>query len=108
MAFQNTIARAPELNEQLLGKSINSAGPELKDFYADPHGSSHTTGATPFTRSFAAWERTKGIRMDLSIRPMSISLASGQVVALFELDAISGIFEWNIARCQWCAVAHGG
>lgn len=96
MAFQNTIfPRAPELHEQLLAKSISSAGPESKDVYADPLGPSHTTGATPFTRSFAAWERTKGIRMDLSIRPMSISLASGQVVALFELEAITGIFEWN-------------
>lgn len=33
--------------------------------------------------------------MDLSLSPMSIILASGQVAALFELEAISGIFEWN-------------
>lgn len=56
---------------------------------------STATGASPFTRSFTAWERTKGVRMDISIRPIALSLASGQVVALFNLETVTGSFEWN-------------
>lgn len=91
-AFQNTTEFSTDLS-QLLPPAVASS--DLKEFYTDGRTSSHAAGTTPFSRSFVAWERTKGVRMDLSIRPMSISLVSGQVVFLFQLEAITGIFEWN-------------
>lgn len=92
MAFQNTTESQTDLS-QLLPPAIGAS--DLKEFYADRRTPSHVAGATPFSRSFIAWERTKGVRMDLSIRPMCLSLVSGQVVALFQLEAVTGIFEWN-------------
>lgn len=79
-----SLSRLPSLTGDGIGKSTIS----YQENVAAP-------GATPFTRSFAAWERTKGVRMDVSIRPISLSLASGQVVALFDLETVTGVFEWN-------------
>lgn len=92
MEFQN-MKEATSGLEPMLPPAVG--GEEGKEMYTDGKGMSQAAGATPFSRSFAAWERTKGVRMDLSIRPMSISLVSGMVVTLFQLEAITGIVEWN-------------
>lgn len=95
MAFQHTAIDLADLNDTY---PIDMTLPKNSDVGDNPAGiESHPQigGATPFTRSFAAWERTKGVRMDLSIRPMSIILESGEVVARFDVEAITGICEWN-------------
>lgn len=92
MAFQNINLESQEAEMKLSGHT----SADSKVLTANPSHSKANPGAgTPFTRSFAAWERTKGVRMDISIRPMSFSLSSGQVVALFDVETITGIFEWN-------------
>lgn len=95
MAFQNTGTLPTDFNEQHLGSTSRPKNSDQRELYLGGQNLSQATGATPFTRSVAAWERTKGVRMDVSIRPMSISMASGQVVARFDVEAITGIFEWN-------------
>lgn len=96
LAFQNTSTSLPAKDSSspsLLGSHLNNDG---KQAIPEPgRNGTGNIGSTPFTRSIAAWERTKGVRMDISIRPMSLSLASGQVVAVFDVDTITGIFEWN-------------
>lgn len=89
MAFQNL----PEnTTEQHVPESVHQRNP-------CPESSSESSvdevAGAPLTRSFAAWERTKGVRMELSIRPMSLSLVSGPAVALFHVQAVTGVFEWN-------------
>lgn len=93
LAFQN-VSVAPEGFGSVLPTSTFSAPVSSTQEEGNDLPSSQVSGA-PFTRSFAAWERTKGVRMDISIRPMSLSLASGQVLALFDVDTLTGIFEWN-------------
>lgn len=97
LAFQNTAGTS-----DTFASSVNFPQMELPGGHAGVDGSSNEhknepppSGATPFTRSYAAWERTNGVRIEISIRPTSLSLASGQVVALFDVETITGIFEWN-------------
>ena len=74
-AFQNTASVNHETSKQYLGKPISATAPVAVDFEAQ--GQAQSSGPTPFLRSFTARERTKGVRMDLSLLPMSIILASG-------------------------------
>lgn len=46
-------------------------------------------------RSLVAWEHTSAVRMEYSLRPMSVGLVSGDVMAAFETECISGIITWN-------------
>eukprot|EP00178_Gracilaria_changii_P013066 TRINITY_DN3680_c0_g1_i1.p1 TRINITY_DN3680_c0_g1~~TRINITY_DN3680_c0_g1_i1.p1 ORF type:complete len:3545 (-),score=338.50 TRINITY_DN3680_c0_g1_i1:3407-14041(-) len=89
MEFQNLPSNVtePRIQEDTRLSNPDRELPYQKD--SDP------VPGTPLTRSFAAWERTKGVRMEVSIRPMSLSLVSGPVLALFHLQAVTGIFEWN-------------
>ncbi|KAI0567471.1 hypothetical protein FGB62_2g10 [Gracilaria domingensis] len=89
MAFQNLPA-TPGDSRLHDSTRLGNPDPDLP-YREDPD----PVPGTPLTRSFAAWERTKGVRMELSIRPMSLSLVSGPVVALFHLQAVTGTFEWN-------------
>lgn len=95
MAFQNV---SPEYSEEwsetekqpTMSTSLNFSG--SIEAAGQPI---YTQGSTPFSRSVTAWERTKRARMDISIRPMSLSLVSGQVALVFDVETITGIFEWN-------------
>lgn len=96
LAFQNTASVATERFESCLSlpnviSNFNPLEPE--------HGSTNNTepshDESPFTMSILAWERTAGVRMDISICPLALSLASGQVVALFRVDTLNGVLEWN-------------
>lgn len=98
LAFQHKGVDANEAFDSQVSlprmSSTRSAAIDIRSY--NIHGNTNSnTGASPFTRSFAAWERTKGVRMDISICPISMSLASGQVVALFNLDTVTGVIEWN-------------
>lgn len=93
MAFQNRglpqheIPAVPLIADHIDDRSAGS----LRAFTAPREAEA----GAPFIRSFAAWERTKAVRMECSVRPMSIRLVSGDVVATFDISVISGIFEWN-------------
>jgi len=47
------------------------------------------------SRWLVSWERTSLVRMEFSMRPMSVGLVSGGVMAAFETESISGVVEWN-------------
>lgn len=42
-----------------------------------------------------AYERTKAVRMEFCLQPMSTGFSSGDTVARFELCNIDGVVEWN-------------
>lgn len=97
LAFHNRGANDPQtMNSSLSLPQLPVLSTEATEGTGfNLHESQTTSGATPFQRSVTAWERTKGVRMDISIRPIALSLASGQVVALFNLDTVTGVVEWN-------------
>ena len=93
LAFQNV--ETDKVDEEIRRSSDETPKLISQGFKREDSTDPGTAGGTPFSRTMAAWERTKGARMDISIRPMSLSLASGQVAALFEVGKITGTLEWN-------------
>lgn len=95
LAFQNT---PPDMEKFESCLSLPNVTPSqnLLDGEANADADqSLNVDTSPLAKSILAWERTKGVQMDISISPLALSLASGQVVAQFCTDSVTGILEWN-------------
>lgn len=96
LAFQNTPTTVEKFESCLSLPNVTPSQDQLDgEANADGTGQPLDVESSPFAKSILAWERTKGVQMDISICPLALSLASGQVVAQFRTDAVTGILEWN-------------
>ncbi len=97
LAFQNRSSYDGEQTDI----SLDFAAVSARNDEGRPVGQTVDSSAAPeqtsvtLNRSWLAWERTKAVRMECAVRPMSIGLVSGGVMAGFDIERISGVIEWN-------------
>jgi hypothetical protein len=99
LAFQNQTAPVVSSSEPSL--PIWSAPGFINavcERVVSPTSASHQVDIVPGSTLFKAvraWERTKAVRMEVHVQPMSIGLVSGSVLATFEVGELDGAVEWN-------------
>lgn len=51
--------------------------------------------ASTLGRAILAWERTKAVRMEMSVAPMTIGLESAAILLAVDVGNVAGTVEWN-------------
>lgn len=97
LAFQNKVSVVEENIDEGLNAGVSPVQATESRSSLSPPGTSRAPDhiGTGLNRLFAAWQRTSTVRIEYALRPMSVGLVSGNVMAAFETESISGVIAWN-------------